>query len=169
MNWEFANPAWNVLIALVSAATAIASAFAAFASRKTSEKTLQLQERQYLFESLKACAERANEYAKGKRGAEWGVNDAANIIRSLGLAIEAIKNSSQLKEAIDVGQLKKYFMTLLCMELFEEVHNGDAPDAVFQKTEPTRIADDVWRQWREVVEFFDIWDYSIATDEDLED
>ena len=66
---------WDNGIDAVSAIAAIASAVATYlawrsseASRATSEKALQLQGKQYLYETLKACAERANSYSKGTNG-----------------------------------------------------------------------------------------------------
>ncbi|HCT3929862.1 TPA: hypothetical protein OTT35_003044 [Citrobacter koseri] len=88
---------WNVMTAGVSALGTMAAAWAAFASRSTSEKALQLQNRLYLYESLKASAERANVYSSGKKGIDWGFHDAANIVRGLSLAMTAIEQHGGLK------------------------------------------------------------------------
>ena len=92
---------WDNGIDAVSAIAAIASAVATYlawrsseASRATSEKALQLQGKQYLYETLKACAERANSYSKGKKGADWSFHDAANIVRCLNMAMGSIINYS---------------------------------------------------------------------------
>lgn len=160
---------WNLVAAGISAFGTVAAAIAAQASKKTAEKALQLQDRQYIFESLRACAERANASAKGKSGSEWSKNDAADIIRCLVRAMDIIKQACHKKEDDQMVALKQYFVNLLIAELYEEVHNRDAPDSVFEATEPTRILDGLWSKWKEAVDFFDIWDYPIATDEDLAD
>ncbi|WP_250147735.1 hypothetical protein [Escherichia coli] len=63
----------------------------------------------------------------------------------------------------------QYFVNLLIMELYEEVHNGDAADSVFKSTEPTQVLDNLWSKWQEAIAFFDIWNYPVATEEDLAD
>jgi len=160
---------WNLVAAGVSALGTVAAAISAQASKKTAEKALQLQDRQYIFESLKACAERANLSAKGKNSSEWSINDSADITRCLVRAMEIIKQDCQQKEGDQLLMLKQYFVNLLIMELYEAVLNRDAPDSVFQATEPTRILDGLWSKWKEAVAFFDIWNYPVATDEDLAD
>lgn len=129
---------WNFDSADLSAIAAGISAFGtlAAAGRRLQvgarQKALQLQNRVYLYESLKVCAERANSSAKDKRGSEWSVNDAADIIRCLVRAMELIKQDSQQKEGNQALMLKQYFVNLLIMELYEEVHNGDAADSVLK-------------------------------------
>lgn len=49
--------------------------------------------------------------------------------------------------------LKQYFVNLLIMELYEEVHNGDAADSVFKSTEPTQVLDNLWSKWQEAIAF----------------
>lgn len=176
MSWDFAHPAWAVSTAIISTVAAIVSAIGTYAasksakqSRITAEKALKLQDRQYVFESLKVCAEKANTYANDRYGADWDTNDAANIIRCLYRAMEIIKQDCESKKIDEVIAIKRYFMNLLSIELYEEVHNGDAPDSMFQSREPTRILDDLLGKWEEVVAFFDIWGYPVATDEDLAD
>ena len=83
--------------------------------------------------------------------------------------MEIIKQDCQQKEGDQLLMLKQYFVNLLIMELYEAVLNRDAPDSVFQATEPTRILDGLWSKWKEAVAFFDIWNYPVATDEDLAD
>ena len=133
------------------------------------KKTLQPQNRLYLYQPLKACAERANTSAKDKRRSEWSVNDAADIIRCLVRVMEIIKQDSQQKEGNQALMLKQYFVNLLIMELYEEVHNGDAADSVFKSTEPTQVLDNLWSKWQQAIAFFDIWNYPVATEEDLAD
>lgn len=169
MIWKLDVIDWNVIAALASAIGALAAAWAAFNSKSISKKALQLQKRAFLYEALRACADRANASAKGKSGSEWSVNDAADIIRCLVRAKEIIQQDSQQKEGNEALMLKQYFVNLLIMELYEEVHNGDAADSVFKGTEPTRTLDSLWSQWKMAVAFFDIWNYPVATDEDLAD
>ena len=169
MDWSISSPVWGLSVAIISAVGTVAAAISAKASKNTAEKALQLQDRQYVFESLKACAERANASAKGKLGADWSVNDAADIIRCLMRAMDIIKQACHKKEGDQMVALKQYFVNLLIAELYEEVHNRDAPDSVFEATEPTRILDGLWSKWKDAVDFFDIWNYPIATDEDLAD
>lgn len=169
MDWSISGPVWGLSVAIVSAVGTVAAAISALASKKTAEKALQLQNQQHVFESLKACAERANASAKGKLGADWSIHDAADITRCLVRAMEIIKQACHQKENHQMVVLKPYFVNLLIAELYEEVHNREAPDSVFQATEPTRILDGLWSKWKEAVDFFDIWNYPIATDEDLSD
>ncbi|HFV3860765.1 TPA: hypothetical protein ACH9I5_000442 [Escherichia coli] len=169
MMWNFDSADLSAIAAGISAFGTLAAAGAALASWCTSKKALQLQNRVYLYESLKACAERANSSAKDKRGSEWSVNDAADIIRCLVRAMELIKQDSQQKEGNQALMLKQYFVNLLIMELYEEVHNGDAADSVFKSTEPTQVLDNLWSKWQEAIAFFDIWNYPVATEEDLAD
>lgn len=169
MDWSLSNPAWGLLAAIISAIGTVAAAVSALASKNTAKKALELQDRQYVFESLKACAERANAYAKGKSGIDWSTNDAADITKCLARAMEIIKQYCHQKRDTQMVGLKQYFMNLLIMELYEEIHNGDAASCAFQRSEPTRILDGLWTDWDEVIAFFDIWGYSIATDEDLAD
>ncbi len=83
--------------------------------------------------------------------------------------MEIIKQDSQQKEGNQALMLKQYFVNLLIMELYEEVHNGDAADSVFKSTEPTQVLDNLWSKWQEAIAFFDIWNYPVATEEDLAD
>jgi len=169
MIWKLDVIDWNVIAAIASAIGAFASAWAAFNSKTISKKALQLQQRTFLYEALRACADRANSSAKGKSGSEWSVNDAADIIRCLVRAMEIIQQDTQQKESNKALMLKQYFVNLLIMELYEEVHNGDAADSVFKTMEPARVIDNLWSQWDAAVAFFDIWNYPVATDEDLAD
>ncbi|HBD1695809.1 TPA: hypothetical protein KH800_004102 [Escherichia coli] len=83
--------------------------------------------------------------------------------------MEIIKQDSQQKEGNQALMLKQYFVNLLIMELYEEVHNDDAADSVFKSTEPTQVLDNLWSKWQEAIAFFDIWNYPVATEEDLAD
>ena len=74
--WNFDSADLSAIAAGISAFGTLAAAGSALASWYTSKKALQLQNRVYLYESLKACAERANTSATDKRGSEWSVNDA---------------------------------------------------------------------------------------------
>ncbi|GHK74012.1 hypothetical protein [Escherichia coli] len=82
--------------------------------------------------------------------------------------MELIKQDSQQKEGNQALMLKQYFVNLLIMELYEEVHNGDAADSVFKSTEPTQVLDNLWSK-AGGYSFFDIWNYPVATEEDLAD
>ena len=111
---------WDNGIDAVSAIAAIASAVATYlawrsseASRATSEKALQLQGKQYLYETLKACAERANSYSKGKKGADWSFHDAANIVRCLNMAMGSIINYSDTNNQDAMKGLKQFFISQL--------------------------------------------------------
>lgn len=157
---------WNVVAAGVSAIGTMAAAWAAFASRSTSGKALQLQNRLYLYESLKASAERANVYSNGKKGIDWGFHDAANIVRSLSLAMTAIEQHSGLKNVDEIRELKWYFVSLLNMELFTELNNSNAPDAIFKGTVTDSTGVEVWNSWLLVQKFFE---FKFVTDDDLAD
>lgn len=67
--------------------------------------------------------------------------------------MEIIKQDSQQKEGNQALMLKQYFVNLLIMELYEEVHNGDAADSVFKSTEPTQVLDNLWSKWQEAIAF----------------
>lgn len=160
-------------IAVFSAVGTIAAAVAAVASWRTSGRSLKLQkkladheQKKFLYESLKACAGKANAYASGKTSAEWTFHDAANIVRSMSLAQDSIARAGILLSMAEIKGFKNYFISLLNMELFEELNYGNAPDAIFRKTEITSIGSKVWSKWDEVIVFFDL---KIATDEDLAD
>ena len=64
MMWNFDSADLSAIAAGISAFGTLAAAGSALASWCTSKKALQLQNRVYLYESLKACAERANSSAK---------------------------------------------------------------------------------------------------------
>ena len=51
--------------------------------------------------------------------------------------MELIKQDSQQKEGNQALMLKQYFVNLLIMELYEEVHNGGDGWFCFKRTEPT--------------------------------
>lgn len=163
----------DIGIDAVSAIAAIASAVATFAawrsseaSRTTSDKALQLQGKQYVYEILKACAERANSYSKGKKGAEWDFHDAANIVRCLNLAIDSIQNHAENNSQVEMKGLKQFFISQLNMELFEELNYEVGPDAFFRGEEPTSMNRDIYAQWIKAISFFN---FMIVTDEDLAD
>lgn len=160
-------------IAFFSAIGTFAAALAAIASWRTSGRSLKLQnklaeheQKKYLYESLKACADKANSFASGKAGSDWSFHDAANIVKSLSLAKDSISESGIALSPSDVKIFKNYFISQINMELFEELNYGDAPGAIFHKTEINSIGSDVWSKWNEVIAFFNLM---IATDEDLAD
>ena len=164
---------WDIGIGAVSAIAAIASAIGTIAawrsseaSRSTSEKALQVQGKQYLYETLKACAERANSYSKGKKGADWNFHDAANIVRCLNLAMGSIQNHAESTTQVEIKSLKHFFISQLNMELFEELNYEVGPDAFFSGEEPTSITSDIYTDWKRAIAFFN---FKIVTDEDLED
>ena len=132
MNWDFTSAGWNIAIAAISAFGGLAAAYAAFLSRQTATKSLQLQSRMNDYESLKNCAERANGYAKGKQGSDWTFHDGANIVRSLGQAMKIIQDYSEYSDEKERNELKEYFINQINMELFEELNHNDAPGALFQ-------------------------------------
>lgn len=164
MIWKLDFIDLNVIAAFASAIGAIAAAWAAFASRSTSQKALSLQLRLYLYESLKACAQRANSYSDGKVGSDWEFHDAANIVRSITLAMEVIQEHSTTKDEKDLRGFKHYFTSLLNMELFEELNRNNAPDGIFQKTQMDVDGVEVWNSWLRAREYFE---FSNVTDEDL--
>lgn len=166
MTWENVGTYLGIIAAIVSAIGAVASAVAAFASKATAEKALQIQAKIGLYESLKASAEKANSYSKGKKGAEWDFHDAANIVRCLSLAMKNIQQHQQIVNASETQELKTFFIAQLNMELFEELNYEIGPDAFFRKTEPTSTGAQVHSQWLEAIEFFK---FMIATDADLSD
>lgn len=164
---------WDIGIAAVSAIAAIASAVGTFAalrsseaSRATAENALQLQGKQYLYETLKACAERANSYSRGKKGADWDFQDAANIVRCLNIAMSSIHNHSENNNQAEVKGFKDFFLSQLNIELFEELNYEVGPDAFFHGKEPTSLMSDVYSQWIAIISFFNLM---IVTDEDLAD
>lgn len=164
---------WDNGIDAVSAIAAIASAAATFlawrsseASRATSEKALQMQGKQYLYETLKACAERANSYSKGKKGADWSFHDAANIVRCLNLAMGSIINYSDTNNQDAMKGLKQFFISQLNMELFEELNYEVGPDAFFHGEELTSMTSDIYSQWLNIISFFNLM---VVTDDDLAD
>ncbi|EEZ1117999.1 hypothetical protein E8802_004634 [Escherichia coli] len=164
---------WDNGIDAVSAIAAIASAVATYlawrsseASRATSEKALQLQGKQYLYETLKACAERANSYSKGKKGADWSLHDAANIVRCLNMAMGSIINYSDTNNQDAMKGLKQFFISQLNMELFEELNYEVGPDAFFHGEELTSMTSDIYSQWLNIISFFNLM---IVTDDDLAD
>lgn len=164
---------WDIGIDAVSAIAAIASAVATFAawrsseaSRSTSEKALQLQGKQHLYETLKACAERANSYSKGKKGADWNFHDAANIVRCLKLAMSSIQNHAENNNQAELKALKKFFISQLNMELFEELNYQVGPDAFFRGENLDSMTSDIYSEWMSAITFFN---FMIVTDEDLKD
>lgn len=166
MVWSFIIEHSDLLIAALSAAAAIASARAAFLSRQTATKSLQLQSRMNVYEILKNCAERANGYAKGKKGAEWTFHDGANIVRSLGQAMKSIQDYSEYGNDNEIKELKEYFINQINMELFEELNYQDAPSALFQGKGDWSVGVKIYEQWNDVIAFFNLM---IATDADLAD
>jgi len=166
MAWNIVNTDWNMIAACASALGTLAAAWAAFASKSTSQKALQLQNRLYLYESLKACAERANECSRGKDGSDWDFNDAANIVRSMNLAKKSIEHHCHSKNVREAKEFKTFFVSLLNMELFDELNSSDAPGAIFRKKGLDSTGIEVWNSWLEVCGFFE---FMFATDEDLAD
>ncbi|HAN6622312.1 hypothetical protein [Escherichia coli] len=163
----------DIGIAAVSAIAAAASAFCTYAayrsseaSRDTSERSLQLQEKQHLYETLKACAEKANSYSKGKKGADWDFYDAGNIVRCLSLAMIGIQGFVEKYNQHDAKELKRFFISQLNMELFEELNYQVGPDAFFRVEEATSMTSDICSDWSKAIDFFD---FMIVTEEDLED
>lgn len=164
---------WDIVIDAVSAFAAVASAVATFAawrsseaSRSTSKKALQLQGKQYLYETLKACAERANSYSRGKKGADWDFHDAANIVRCLNLAMSSIQNHAESNNQAELKALKQFFISQLNMELFEELNYEVGPDAFFRAEELDSMTSEIYSDWMEAIAFFN---FKIVTDKDLED
>ena len=164
---------WDIGIAAVSAIAAIASAVGTFAawrsseaSRATSEKALLLQDKQYLYETLKACAARANSYSKDKKGADWDFHDAANIVRCLNLAMSSISNYAENNNQAELNSLKRFFINQLNMELFEEINYEVGPDAFFKGEELTSMSSDIYSQWINAISFFN---FMVVTDDDLAD
>lgn len=166
MVWSFIKEHSDLLIAALSAAAAIASAFAAFLSRQTAAKSLQLQSRMNVFEILKNCAERANGYAQGKKGADWTFHDGANIVRSLGQAMKSIQDYSEYGNDNEINELKEYFINQINMELFEELNCQDTPDALFKGKGDWSTGVKIYEQWNDAIVFFNLM---IATDADLAD
>lgn len=166
MDWNMDLLNWNLIVAGISSLGTLAAAWAAFASRSTAKKALQLQNRLYLYESLKACAERTNAYTKGKMGMEWDFHDVANIVRSLNLAMELINQQCCSKNSMDKKGFKQYFVNLLNMQLYEELNTSNAPDAIFQKTNMDSDGVQIWNYWLNVSVFFE---FKYVTDEDLAD
>lgn len=164
--WDIAGTDWNMVAAAASAIGTGAAAWAAFASKATAEKALQLQNMMGLYESLKSCAERANGYSKGKRGADWDFHDAANIVRCMSVAMKSIQQHQQKDNFGEIRELKYFFINQLNMELFEELNYGIGPDAFFRKVEPTSTGSQVYSQWTEVIAFFN---FMIVTHDDLAD
>ncbi|EMK1278246.1 MULTISPECIES: hypothetical protein [Serratia] len=156
----------DLVVATISCVAAIASALAAFASRNTAEKALQFQSRMGLYETLKSCAERANGYAKGKNGADWDFNDAANIVRSMNLAMKTIHEHTQHDNEREINEFKRFFLNQLNMELFKEVNYGVGPDALFHNAVESSVDSEIYNQWIDVINFFNLM---IATDADLAD
>lgn len=163
MNWDFTSAGWNIAIAAISAFGGLAAAYAAFLSRQTATKSLQLQSRMNAYESLKNCAERANGYAKGKQGSDWTFHDGANIVRSLRQAMKIIQDYSDGRES---GELKEYFINQINMELFEEINYNDTPDALFKGKGDWSAGVKLYEQWNDVIKFFNLM---VVTDADLAD
>lgn len=163
MNWGFTNADWNMAITAITAVGGLAAAYAAFLSRQTATKSLQLQSRMYAYESLKNCAERANGYAKGKQGSDWTFHDGANIVRSLQQAIKIIQDYIDEREN---KELKEYFINQINMELFEELNYNDTPGALFQGKGDWSAGAKLHEQWNDAITFFNLM---IATDADLAD
>lgn len=157
---------WSLVAAGMSAFGTVAAALSARASKNTAVKALQLQDRQYVFESLKACAERANSYSKGKKGADWDFHDAANIVRCLNLAMGSIQNHADKNSQTEMKGLKHFFISQLNMELFEELNYEVGPDAFFHGEELNSMTSDIYSQWVNIISFFNLM---IVTDEDLAD
>lgn len=166
MNWDFTSAGWNIAIAAISAFGGLAAAYAAFLSRQTATKSLQLQSRMNAYESLKNCAERANGYAKGKQGSDWTFYDGANIVRSLRQAMKIIQDFTEQSDKKESGELKEYFINQINMELFEELNHNDAPGALFKGKGDWGSGVNLYEQWSDAVEFFNLM---IATDADLAD
>lgn len=166
MNWDFTSAGWNIAIAAISAFGGLAAAYAAFLSRQTATKSLQLQSRMNVYEMLKNCAERANGYAKGKKGAEWTFHDGANIVRSLGQAMKSIQDYSKYGNGNEIKELKEYFINQINMELFEELNYQDAPGALFKGKGDWSVGVKIYEQWNDIIAFFNLM---IATDADLAD
>lgn len=166
MIWDFLKEYSEVAVSIFSTVAAIASAWAAIASRKTAAKALKIQSKMSLYELLKSTAEKANSYSKGKKGAEWNFNDAANIVRCLSLAMGSIQNHNENNKPNDIRELKQFFISQLNMELFEELNYDVAPDAFFRGEEVTSITSDIYAQWVRANAFFN---FMTVTNEDLVD
>jgi hypothetical protein len=166
MIFEFIKQHSELAISLLSATAAIASAWAAIASRETAAKALKIQSRMSLYELLKSTAEKANSYSKGKKGTEWDFYDAANIVRCLSLAMGSILNHTEKNNQDDIKELKRFFISQLNMELFEELNYQVGPDAFFRGDEITSMTSDIYTDWMRAIEFFN---FMIVTDEDLKD
>lgn len=166
MIFEYIKQHSEVIISGFSVAAAIASAWAAIASRQTAAKALKIQSRMSLYELLKSTAEKANSFSKGKRGAEWDFYDAANIVRCLNLAMESIKDHTENDDKLDIRELKQFFLSQLNMELFEELNYQVGPDAFFRGEKPNSMSSDIYAQWINAISFFN---FMVVTDEDLAD
>ncbi|KLP33454.1 hypothetical protein V5037_05720 [Enterobacter ludwigii] len=167
---------WSDFSVTASAIGTVAAALAAFLSWKTAKSTLILQrnsiifEREkYVFDTLKAFAEKGSGYAKGKSGFEWSFYDGANIVRSLTFARKIIMQHCESSKENDFEDLKHYFVSQLNMELCDELHRGDGPDALFKSSDSSRLGEELYSQWKEAVNFFDIWHFPVATEDDLKD
>ena len=166
MVFEFIKQHSEIVISGLSVAAAIASAWAAIASRDTAAKALKIQRRMSTYELLKSTAEKANSYSKGKKGAEWDYYDAANIVRSLSLAMSSIQNHVESDKQSDIQELKQFFISQLNMELFEERNYQIGPDSLFATREVTSMTNELYRSWVSVISFFN---FLVVTDEDLQD
>ncbi|END4894200.1 hypothetical protein ABL854_001348 [Citrobacter freundii] len=166
MNWGFTSADLNMAIAAITAFGGLAAAYAAFLSRQTATKSLQLQSRMNAYESLKNCAERANGYAKGKQGSDWTFHDGANIVRCLRQAMKVIQDYSVYNDDNESEELKEYFINQINMELFEELNCQDTPDALFKGKGNWSAGVKIYKQWNDAIVFFNLM---IATDADLAD
>lgn len=156
----------EIIISGLSVAAAIASAWAAIASRDTAAKALEIQRRMSIYEQLKSTAEKANSHSKGKKGADWDFNDAANIVRCLSLAMIGIQNYVEKDNQCDIKELKQLFLSQLNIELFEELNYQVGPDAFFRGENASSMTSDLWFDWIRAIKFFN---FMVATVEDLED
>lgn len=166
MLMEFIKQHLGIIISVLSLAAAIASAWAAIASRDTASKALKVQSRMSLYELLKSTADKANSYSKGKKGAEWDFYDAANVVRCLNLAMMGIQNHTENDSQDAAQELKRFFISQLNMELFEELNYQVGPDAFFRGEGITSMNTDIYADWIKCIAFFN---FMIVTDENLED
>ncbi|HFN3684798.1 TPA: hypothetical protein ACHFN2_002567 [Enterobacter hormaechei] len=165
MIFEYIKQHSEVIISGFSVAAAVASAWAAIASRQTAAKALKIQSRMSLYELLKSIAEKANSHSKGKKGAEWNFYDAANIVRCLSMAMENIKNHTETNDGLDIRELKQFFISQLNMELFEELNYHFGPDALFATREVTSMTNELYLSWIKIISFFN---FLVVTNEDLD-
>ncbi len=80
--------------------------------------------------------------------------------------MKTIQEHTQHDNEREINEFKRFFLNQLNMELFKEVNYGVGPDALFHNAVESSVDSEIYNQWIDVINFFNLM---IATDADLAD